>query len=580
MKMTFRLKLITGGITILLIPLLVSSLFSIVKSSKAIKEISWQQMDNMAVDLSTMAGIIVQENVNIAKALVSGNTIIKGAQAARDKGVDHSQAELDKLNQKLAEKFESIGTNFHTFFVTDTKGVIIADDKQGKTKGLNVANYNFFQAAEQGKGTFDSAYDLPEIGKGLAITFPISSKKDKSFLGAFVMVLKLDYLTKRISSVVIGKTGYAILVDQNLQFLACPLSKNILKTKISDFPELQNLQKNITNGKHKSVFERHDKINFTGISKVTATGWYVLAIMPESEFYGVSKSIRNGNIIIAIGLLIITLFLLLFLIKTITKPIQTIIAGLTHSQQQMTEAAGQLSANSMTQADGAMTQAAGIEETSSSLDEMSTRAQHNQEYTQDISGLIDQSNQLITHAGQTINEVEDALQRSTEASRKTLKVIGEIEGIAFQTNLLALNAAVEAARAGEAGAGFAVVAEEVRNLAMRTAEAATTTNNLLGNSVQQNEINVSLMKKNKDSFKQIEDQSEEITENINKISSSIAEQAKGASHISTAMNDMNDVIQQNSAHAEESSAAAQDLEEQARLVGKYLENLKIIIDGS
>ena len=154
-----------------------------------------------------------------------------------------------------------------------------------------------------------------------------------------------------------------------------------------------------------------------------------------------------------------------------------------------------------------------------------------------------------------------------------------IDEIAFQTNLLALNAAVEAARAGEAGAGFAVVAGEVRNLAMRAAEAAKNTSELIGGTVRKISDGTALVKTTNDAFNEVAGSAQKVGELVSEIAAASKEQAQGIEQVNIAVTEMNKVTQQNTATSEETAAAAQQLSAQAEEMKNFVADLAAVVDG-
>ena len=196
----------------------------------------------------------------------------------------------------------------------------------------------------------------------------------------------------------------------------------------------------------------------------------------------VEQRMRSTSLILWIGSLtavLISIVLMLFVTRSATRPVHRVIEVLRGCADGVFSAAYQVSSSSQSLSDGASSQAGSIEETSSSLEEMASMTRKNAENAGQADGLMKEVDLVVMRANESMERLTTSMAEINRASEETSKIIKTIDEIAFQTNLLALNAAVEAARAGEAGAGFAVVAGEVRNLAMRAAEAAKNTADLI-----------------------------------------------------------------------------------------------------
>jgi methyl-accepting chemotaxis protein len=224
----------------------------------------------------------------------------------------------------------------------------------------------------------------------------------------------------------------------------------------------------------------------------------------------------------------------------------------------VTSASGQVSSAAQSLAEGSSEQAASIEETSSSLEEMSSMTKQNADNAQQANGLMGEAKQVVGTANESIGKLTVSMAEITKASEETSKIIKTIDEIAFQTNLLALNAAVEAARAVEAGAGFAVVADEVRNLAMRAADAAKNKANRIEDTVKKVKDGSGLVSRTNVAFLQVASSSVKAGDFVAEISAASNEQAQGIGQINTAVTELDKVIQQNAANAEESASAAEE----------------------
>jgi methyl-accepting chemotaxis protein len=198
-----------------------------------------------------------------------------------------------------------------------------------------------------------------------------------------------------------------------------------------------------------------------------------------------------------------------------------------------------------------------------------------------------QADQLMKGAKQTMDQANEAMTRMvasmeeiSKASEETSKVVKTIEEIAFQTNLLALNAAVEAARAGEAGAGFAVVAEEVRNLALRSADAAKNTAGLIEGTVKKVKDGTQLVDTTNESFIQAVEAANKVAELVQEIAAASNEQAQGIEQVNKAVSEMDKVVQQNAANAEENASASEEMSAQSEQMQGFVAELVNLVGAS
>jgi methyl-accepting chemotaxis protein len=208
-------------------------------------------------------------------------------------------------------------------------------------------------------------------------------------------------------------------------------------------------------------------------------------------------------------------------------------------------------------------QAANLEETAAALDEITATVKRSAEGAKEASEVASGARGEAERSGDVVREAVAAMGDIQASSGKISNIIGVIDEIAFQTNLLALNAGVEAARAGEAGKGFAVVAQEVRALAQRSAEAAKEIKTLISSSGAQVERGVKLVTDTGKALEAIVGRVASIDGLVSEIAVSSQEQATGLAQVNTAVNQMDQVTQQNAAMVEEATAAAAQLKREA-----------------
>ena len=291
---------------------------------------------------------------------------------------------------------------------------------------------------------------------------------------------------------------------------------------------------------------------------------------------------KNGVsilVVLTITAVVVGVLLAFFMTTGITKLLNTIVGGLNRGASQVTSASGQISSSSQQLAEGASQQASSLEETSSSLEEMSSMTKQNADSSDQANNLMKEANKIVGQANDSMNQLTGSMQEITKASEETSKIVKTIDEIAFQTNLLALNAAVEAARAGEAGAGFAVVADEVRNLAIRAADAAKNTESLIEGTVKKINDSSELVTKTNEAFEKVSESSQSVGELVGEISAASKEQADGIGQVNTAVNDMDKIVQQNAANAEELASASEEMSAQAEQMTASVDELAALAGG-
>jgi methyl-accepting chemotaxis protein len=220
-------------------------------------------------------------------------------------------------------------------------------------------------------------------------------------------------------------------------------------------------------------------------------------------------------------------------------------------------------------------QAASLEETAAALDEITATVRRSAEGANQAKGAVDRTRQGAEESGRVVGQAVQAMQQIEQSSTEISQITGVIDEIAFQTNLLALNAGVEAARAGDAGKGFAVVAQEVRALAQRSAEAAKEIKALIASSSEQVGQGVKLVGQTGEALRRIVGEVAEINALVTEIAASSHEQATGLAQVNTAVNQMDQVTQQNAAMVEESTAASHSLAQEATALSTLVSRFDI-----
>lgn len=281
----------------------------------------------------------------------------------------------------------------------------------------------------------------------------------------------------------------------------------------------------------------------------------------------------------SIFLILMGVFIALYYNNSLIRPIRNFIKNLYQITQQVAATSIQLTATSQQLSQGSSEQASAIEETLATFEETAAMLQQNNANTLQAAHLSEQAQESASKGSAEMQEMISSMAEIKKSSNQIAKIIKVIDDIAFQTNILSLNAAIEAARAGEAGLGFAVVAEEVRHLAEKSAQAAKNTTDIIEANINLSGKGAAVSESARDALTEITVQSKKVNELLAEISAASQEQAGGVEQINISMAQVAVVTQQNAANAVESAAAAKELSVQLDNMKKLMNDLTELVIG-
>lgn len=315
--------------------------------------------------------------------------------------------------------------------------------------------------------------------------------------------------------------------------------------------------------------------------------WVIVASGYEQDFepilQHVARSINGVVLWTAVAGVIVSLIgfgVSYCLSRGITRPVMQIVDQLNNGTTQTVVAAEQVAASGKLLAAGASDQAASLEESSASLEEMASMTGRNSEHARKAKELAKEARQAADVGATDMERMNAAMEAIKVSSDDVSKIIKTIDEIAFQTNILALNAAVEAARAGEAGLGFAVVANEVRTLAQRSAQAARETSEKIQQAISRTGQGVDISTKVAQALNEIVTRTRQVDELVSEVATASQEQKQGIAQINQAVSEVDKITQSNAARAQESSAAAHQLNVQAELIFDSISTLSRLVHGN
>ncbi|WP_233838115.1 methyl-accepting chemotaxis protein [Paraburkholderia sp. ZP32-5] len=442
-------------------------------------------------------------------------------------------------------------------------------------------------------------------------------------MGVTGMALSVDSLARGIAGYKIGDTGFAYLVHPDGAIMmhrdsALVDGKHFLK----DMPGLPgDATAALLAGKPYAYlsYAAPSGQRFIATSFIPELNAYVVVEVPQAQLLGpVQSAVRTASLIAAVVGLGVALTVILLVGRTIAAPVRRaasllseIASGRGDLTRRMTleseDEVGQLAdafnrfvasmaalvlqvrAASSSIATGSTQiamgnadlsqrteeQAANLERTAASMEEITAAVKNNTDTARTAAGMASNASRAAARGGQVVGEVVSTMEQISAASRKISEIIVVIDSIAFQTNILALNAAVEAARAGEQGRGFAVVASEVRNLAQRSAQAAKEIKALIEDSAGTVNVGSRLVVDAGKVMDDVVSQVQSVSTMMSEITSASIEQSSGIGQIGDAVQQLDEVTQQNAALVEESAAAAASLKQQAAELDRLVAVFKV-----
>jgi len=264
--------------------------------------------------------------------------------------------------------------------------------------------------------------------------------------------------------------------------------------------------------------------------------------------------------------------------RSISRPIAGLAGQLSHASETVFARVSELESSSRRLAQGASQQAASIEESSSAMNQIASLAKSNVESVKRLEDMVARTDNGMKNSYKTLRRTVEVMARIMISGEEMAKINKSIEQIAFQTNLLALNAAVEAARAGEAGAGFAIVADEVRGLATKASEAAGNTQGLISETLQQLQSGTELINQTKKEFKEMGEDAKLVKHYIDEIGAAARQQTGPIERVSLTLLQMSDVVQRGAANAEESASASGEMNSEAKRMEQIVASLVTLVN--
>lgn len=514
------------------------------------------------------------ENVNVADQAVKICRINVNAAARniREMALNEDTSSYDNYEQTVKRLLSEVDSELQIL---------------KKTEVLSDENYEEYSTA------------LSDWGKiGYSIIEEIKNGNDENATDAILnnctpalnkvveIAIKLDELTDEASSetvrnmVVCTVAGFVVsIVCLVFAFtLTRKTSKRVLETILEPLHAIEDVAMELTEGNLHSTLEYHSddeigKLAHSMRKSIRILGTYVddidrsmklfsegnFDVHPEVEWRGDFVGILNS-------------------FMAFQASMAGTIKGIQNVSNEVSGAAEQVASSSNDLADGATNQAAVVEELTATVTGVSEQVEKNSQSAKEISVKVDELGNAISESNGKMHEMVDSMHEISEASKEIDKIITTINEIASQTNLLALNASIEAARAGEAGKGFAVVANQVNVLADQSAQAAKESATLIETSVKAVEKGMVIAGQTAAQLEEVAENSKVITTEVTNIAETLETQTTEIKQINEGIEQINDVVQTNSATSEECAAASQEMSSEAESLREMIRKFKVAED--
>ncbi|HHC25531.1 MAG TPA: methyl-accepting chemotaxis protein [Desulfobacterales bacterium] len=574
--MKLSTKLIGGSLTVTLIPLVFVGIFTVIAASDALDDFGKAHFVTLRKTVAELVSAKLAEQMNLLINASANDAVISDIVRTIDTTGITEMAQFRLSNKTTI--FHDKNT-YEIFFITDAQGNVIGDTSAGAYLKTDISAEAYFKDAIRGNTVIGDVVKEENKQPYIIFASPVR-KKNNDIMGLIVAGWKLDALNKKIRELKFGKTGYAFLTDKTGGFIAHPDPAMLMNGNIAALKEMGTAAREILSFQE-GISECHYQGTDTLIAfaPVRPGNWMLGLVLPKSEY--MAPIIRMRNIVAAVIFVTVCLIVLMVLLffKSVSKPIRNSIDGVGENSEQIARVANQISSGARILESGAINGTDLLENTFSFLKEIFLAVEQNADNTGQADDLMNEFNRILSDTDQFMTELTGAMKEIFAGSEESSEIIKYIDAIAFQTNLLALNATVEAARAGEAGAGFSVVAHEIRNLGVKVSESAKNTSALIegiGGKVHEGRR---LVDKTGESFKEMAKIFAVTSELIKKIAHASQTQAKKIDQSNKALAEMDRVTRETASDVEKFTSSADEMNFRSERLKEIVLELIYLLEG-
>lgn len=522
-------------------------------------------------------GVLFANMLNYVEKVQRADTAVKicrlnvnsAARNIREMALNSDASTYDSYEQNVEEQLAEVDSELKALKETGIVSAELYQEYAASLSDWGNTGYSIMKQIIDGKIDEATAAIINECTPALDRTVEIGRK--------------LDDATDRASNRAVGFTvalaiagvGIIVICLVLAFILAKKTAGRVMETILVPLHQIENVAQELTEGNLHSTLEYHSEDEIGRLAHSMRTSIRILSsyvddigramkqfsegnfdVQPEVEWKGDFVGILNS-------------------FMTFEKSMADTVKGIQRVSDEVFNGAEQVASSSGDLADGAANQAAVVEELTATVENVSEQVAQNSKTAKEISGRVHELGNSILDSNSKMREMVDSMNEINVASKEIDKIIATINEIAAQTNLLALNASIEAARAGEAGRGFAVVANQVNVLADQSAQAAKESSLLIETSVKAVEKGMVIAGQTAAKLEEVAESSKTITEEVANIADTLETQTTEIYQINQGIEQINDVVQTNSATSEECAAASQEMSNEAENLRGLIQKFQV-----
>ena len=522
-------------------------------------------------------GVLFANMLNYVERVQRADTAVKicrlnvnsAARNIREMALNSDTSTYDSYEQNVEDQLAEVDAELKALKGTGVVSAELYKEYSDSLAAWGNVGYSIMEQIKSGKIDEATVAIINECTPALDKTVEIGKKLDEVTDQASNRAVRI--------TVILAFAGIGVIVVCLILavLLARKTAGRVMETILVPLHQIEDVAQELTEGNLHSTLEYHsdDEIGRLAHSmrkSIRILGSYVddidramkqfsegnFDVQPEVEWRGDFIGILNS-------------------FMAFEKSMADTVKGIQHVSDEVFEGAEQVASSSSDLADGATNQAAVVEELTATVENVSEQVAQNSKTAKEISGRVDELGNSILDSNSKMREMVDSMNEINVASKEIDKIIATINEIAAQTNLLALNASIEAARAGEAGRGFAVVANQVNVLADQSAQAAKESSLLIETSVKAVEKGMVIAGQTAARLEEVAQSSKTITKEVANIADTLETQTTEIYQINQGIEQINDVVQTNSATSEECAAASQEMSNEAENLRGLIQKFKV-----